>query len=954
MKRERVAALLLAGTMVFTSVPVWGADNASVDMQVEMEEYSPEETEEAVVTEEKSNREDDTAPIDGSTDPATKPNEEEISETEIVDPETIESTEQKNSEQENKNQDSNEGEADQEKEDNFLEEKLPEDSEQAEVETENKGETTHHSTQLENSIANDADTLEKNENSDVVEIPDERIRKALKWSDKNGDGIFTREELSEIGSTISYFYMEGDSTEPLDLEGLQYIGDCEGGLSIDLGGKVTIKNPELLSQIVDGKKFYFLDIVNAGLSDASFVEKAAEIGKLRLTGNQITNCDFLKNKSIQQIDLSNNQISDISGVTGVKTDNLKLNNNLIKDILPLTTIQPYTEGYELSIECSNNQIETLPDNWPNLMKINWLLLSGNQLTSVKVLKPLLMEKEFVTIEIADNSGLTEGKIFEDLFDDRERSVLVGNQVDLPEFKFGEVKFEVESSDIAELTENNTVIGISGGKTNIIATSSGVSITIPLTVEGAIRPTTVEKDDKPEVQSLYAGACAALDAEGALWNIQGEISEKIADDAVSYVPAISYDEYQQVQNVDYYVLNDNHELIYYTRNSLSDPFEKTILYTDVEDFTVSSDNSVLAVLTTDHKLRDCISNQIVAENVEKYVSDVNESGSGIVYLAYTLDKKILDCGTIVAENAENVMLNLYESSLYKIGDTLYEYYYTSSDPGHTPKRPILVYDKVKEWLSADQFIALDGQRYSWINRGTITLTPLNEETDPYPEKKSIRWTGYMLDLNNVLWGNSFETGEKVIIAENVQDLEEVTYNVSYDHGMGSASTDIIYLTSDNQLVGIYSGIVIDNVKSISQKFYLKADGTLYEMAEGLSETNNMILPDVVSYQEDVSSENADRIGCFMVRKDGSVWKYDSQEGPNAIPCRVLTGILVSGDLDGDGQVQVADMLSILHGISGSDPLDETQKLAGDIDGDGQVSVKDLLRVLHFISGASSEL
>lgn len=64
--------------------------------------------------------------------------------------------------------------------------------------------------------------------------------------------------------------------------------------------------------------------------------------------------------------------------------------------------------------------------------------------------------------------------------------------------------------------------------------------------------------------------------------------------------------------------------------------------------------------------------------------------------------------------------------------------------------------------------------------------------------------------------------------------------------------------------------------------------------------------------------------------------------------------VLGDVSGDGDVKINDMLTILHGISGSQTLDGRQTNAADIDKDGKVTVRDMLRVMHYISGASSTL
>ena len=68
----------------------------------------------------------------------------------------------------------------------------------------------------------------------------------------------------------------------------------------------------------------------------------------------------------------------------------------------------------------------------------------------------------------------------------------------------------------------------------------------------------------------------------------------------------------------------------------------------------------------------------------------------------------------------------------------------------------------------------------------------------------------------------------------------------------------------------------------------------------------------------------------------------------------TVTITMGDLNGDLEVTINDMLILLHGVSGSQTLNEEQKLAADIDEDGEVTVRDMLRLMHYISGSSSTL
>lgn len=61
--------------------------------------------------------------------------------------------------------------------------------------------------------------------------------------------------------------------------------------------------------------------------------------------------------------------------------------------------------------------------------------------------------------------------------------------------------------------------------------------------------------------------------------------------------------------------------------------------------------------------------------------------------------------------------------------------------------------------------------------------------------------------------------------------------------------------------------------------------------------------------------------------------------------------VKGDLNGDGKINISDLLKIRNKILGSDQLSGVQSYSGDIDGGGAINISDLLKVRNHILGTA---
>ena len=61
------------------------------------------------------------------------------------------------------------------------------------------------------------------------------------------------------------------------------------------------------------------------------------------------------------------------------------------------------------------------------------------------------------------------------------------------------------------------------------------------------------------------------------------------------------------------------------------------------------------------------------------------------------------------------------------------------------------------------------------------------------------------------------------------------------------------------------------------------------------------------------------------------------------------VAVKGDLNGDGNVSISDLITVRDYILGQCSLDGACKLSGDLNGDNNVSISDLVAIVDIILG-----
>lgn len=88
--------------------------------------------------------------------------------------------------------------------------------------------------------------------------------------------------------------------------------------------------------------------------------------------------------------------------------------------------------------------------------------------------------------------------------------------------------------------------------------------------------------------------------------------------------------------------------------------------------------------------------------------------------------------------------------------------------------------------------------------------------------------------------------------------------------------------------------------------------------------------------------------------GSYSRYEGQYRCFIISTEEVEIKVTAGDINGDGNVNLVDLMMCLNHVSGEETLTDSAFIAADINGDGEVNLTDLMRLLNFLSGESGEL
>ena len=160
-------------------------------------------------------------------------------------------------------------------------------------------------------VKNKEKVIEQNKNSDVVNIPDQNLKKLLNDTLlQSGNSDITKKQLESIIS------INGEQRNISNLEGLQYCTNLQN-----------------------------LSLMSNNISDITPLKNLSNLNSLALSFNKINNIESLKSlTNLQSLFLMSNNISDITPLKNLnKLKDLYLGDNNIKDIDPLKDLTNLTD-----------------------------------------------------------------------------------------------------------------------------------------------------------------------------------------------------------------------------------------------------------------------------------------------------------------------------------------------------------------------------------------------------------------------------------------------------------------------------------------------------------------------------------------------------------------------------------------------------------------------------------
>ncbi len=195
---------------------------------------------------------------------------------------------------------------------------------------------------------------------------------------------------------------------------------------------------------------------------------------------------------------------------------------------------------------------------------------------------------------------------------------------------------------------------------------------------------------------------------------------------------------------------------------------------------------------------------------------------------------------------------------------------------------------------------------------VTLTSTSPETQTTPEKININ--GEVIAHANASFSNT-------------QDIDWYTHEVSFVQGTGVQS---FYIWMFNyQYDGTQSFLEVDNVSTPTPPI----------IYEGMSISSIGSIPSLITFNIDTDQHAPDIYSSQMPIEVSDEDLLGEETGISmlALHVEIIASEACEGDINGDGEVNVEDLLVLIGAWGGDDP-------AADLDGNGTVGVGDLLLLI----------
>lgn len=257
--------------------------------------------------------------------------------------------------------------------------------------------------------------------------------------------------------------------------------------------------------------------------------------------------------------------------------------------------------------------------------------------------------------------------------------------------------------------------------------------------------------------------------------------------------------------------------------------------------------------------------------------------------------------------------------------------------------------------------------------TITLGTAAYEVD-----RSLYCINGTYTLTISVTNNCAEAGDGVIEIFDYNDPETIyeTYSFAdlssddvliYDTQVDSLNWDEISykkigirVVRDGQVNGDIRSVVVyqdndipvEEVKLNTTEVSLEGLGTTYRLLARILPENTSVTQAVWESSND-TVVSVDSSGVITAMGEGEA-EVTVTAGGKSATCKVSVTEkkIMPGDVDGDGAVNLFDMMQCLNHVSGKTVLTDDAFTAADVDKNGVVDLFDLMRILNYVSGKSA--
>lgn len=753
---------------------------------------------------------------------------------------------------------------------------------------------------------------------------------------ENQETVVFREENAGSAENILYdeAVISDENLKALLLEESYY--DPETGTWISFGedGYISVSEMETLTSLSIRTDDH--------VTDVSGLKQAVNLQTLSWNcSDDITDISSLSELSsldkLTILSVHGNGITDISAVSDLKKlENVFLSQTAISDVSPLAAL-PNLTHFNLT-DCPNlTTIEPLIDKiepsmwggWPSLT-----IMYGTPISDQEKLE--ILRQVYFSAPVAVGDYYDHSKNYMDLFID----------------DFTNIGFDIkeEDSDCLEIVENGDIYARKSGTVTLILSLRDAVLEVPLTIYGtsegdsalgASVDYTVEHINTMENMDTYSGTngtSAVLKSNGELWKIYPKVG-LIRENVESYISGWFY----SGTDVAYaeYILDKDH-VLWNDEIRLADHVEKFDAH-----YALNTDHVLIDIYNTD---------SVQMEGVVDWVQTFPLGEENYDSMTYVLKQD----GSLWfrEEVAKDLPANQFQKVADGVAELFSDYYLTDDGKYYNydgTENSYIPEAQFHQYLDEEGNLCVDGQIMGKFNVKEFLVCDssrigfLTDEGDVYYWKE----TRYQDESWN--WVSSWDGGA---VMSGVEEIVRCGYDFAIckmaNGQYAEMDLDNGEITSDIDSYAVDS-ILISGSGSVGDSVYLNVTVNTKDQTKKILRNDIELLDqitDIWTYEMPSEDETTQCI-VYMLRTDGTVWELNNER----IPVKIgdLNGTVIEkGNINGDGAVNVVDLMMCLHYVSGREPLEGDALLAADINGDGIVNVVDLMRILHYVSGRSETL